>query len=282
MATPDSTAMASDLARYIDHTLLSPTATESDVLRVCDEALRYGFRTVCVNGCHVALAARRLGSTPLLSSTATSTGDGGDDGTSAGDGRPSGSGAGSGPEERRGGPVPIAVVGFPLGAASTSSKAAEARLAVCDGAAEIDMVLNIGWLLSSTPESDARVVEDVRAVVDASRPAIVKVIIETCLLPDDATKVRACRLAVEGGAGFVKTSTGFGTPRAGVATNGATEHDVRLMREVVGETIGVKASGGIRTFDDAQKMIAAGASRLGCSAGVAIVSGTAAAPSTTY
>lgn len=151
------------------------------------------------------------------------------------------------------------VVGFPLGAMSTAAKAFEAEQACADGAQEIDMVLNAGALKAG---DDEYVLRDISAVVAAARGAIVKVILETCLLNDDEI-VRACRLAVQAGASFVKTSTGFGS-------GGASVHDVALMRQTVGPEIGVKASGGIRTRADAVKMIEAGASRIGTSAGVAI------------
>ena len=156
------------------------------------------------------------------------------------------------------------VVGFPLGASSTAAKRAEAEAAVADGAVEIDMVMDLGGLES---EDDERVRADVAAVADAvaARNGLLKVILETALLDDDDV-VRACRIAVEGGAHFVKTSTGFGP-------GGATVHAVQLMRKTVGPEIGVKASGGIRTFEDALAMLEAGANRLGTSQGIAIVGG---------
>lgn len=156
-----------------------------------------------------------------------------------------------------------AVVGFPLGATLTAVKRAEAEACVAAGAQELDMVLSIGALRSG--HNDA-VREDISAVVGAGAP--VKVILETCLLTDEE-KERACRLAQEAGAAFVKTSTGFNT-------GGATEADVALMRRVVGPAMGVKASGGIRTLADVRKMVAAGATRIGASAGVRIVAETAA------
>ena len=146
------------------------------------------------------------------------------------------------------------VVGFPLGAMATAAKALEAALAVRDGAQEIDMVMNIG---AAKAGDWAAVQADIAAVVLASKPAIVKVIIETCLLIDDE-KVQACLAAKAAGAAFVKTSTGF-------STGGATPEDIALMRKTVGETLGVKASGGVRTREQALAMIAAGASRIGCS-----------------
>jgi deoxyribose-phosphate aldolase len=152
------------------------------------------------------------------------------------------------------------VVGFPLGAGRSRIKAAEAQQAVADGAREIDMVLALGALKDGRHDL---VEADIRAVVDAAGEALVKVIVETCLLTDEEKRA-ACRLAKQAGAGFVKTSTGFGGA-------GATAADVRLMRAAVGEAMGVKASGGIRTLAQALEMLAAGATRLGTSSGVAIV-----------
>ena len=161
------------------------------------------------------------------------------------------------------------VVGFPLGATSTASKVAETEAALADGAQEIDMVQNIGALRSGDREAVQR---DIQAVVDAAHRggAIVKVILETALLDDDQ-KTTACVLAKAAGADFVKTSTGFGP-------SGATVHDVELMRRAVGPQMGVKASGGIRTLDDFNKMVAAGATRVGASASVKIVEAARSAP----
>jgi len=152
------------------------------------------------------------------------------------------------------------VVGFPLGAMMTEAKAAEAKLAVAAGANEVDMVINIGALKE---EDYAFVEKDIKAVVEASKPAIVKVIIEACLLTDEE-KVKACELSVAAGANYVKTSTGF-------STGGATKEDIALMRKTVGADIGVKASGGVRTFEGAMDMINAGASRIGASASIEMV-----------
>ena len=152
------------------------------------------------------------------------------------------------------------VVGFPLGAMMTEAKAYEAKLAVAAGANEVDMVINVGALI----EKDYVYVEkDIKSVVDAAKPAIVKVIIETCLLTNEE-KVRACEIAVASGAHFVKTSTGF-------STSGATKEDIALMRKTVGSGIGVKASGGVRTNENAMDMINAGASRIGASSSIDIV-----------
>ncbi|HET9754042.1 MAG TPA: deoxyribose-phosphate aldolase, partial [Myxococcales bacterium] len=214
------------LAPYIDHTLLNLSATRDDLVKLCDEARKYGFATVCVNPSNVALCAR------LLEGCSTR---------------------------------PIAVVGFPLGAGTTAAKVFEAREAIRAGAAEIDMVINIGQLKA---RNYAYVDRDIREVVQAARPRPVKVILETGALTRDE-KVIGCALAKAAGAAFVKTSTGFGP-------GGATAEDVALMRQVVGDDVGVKASGGVRTAHDAQKMVEAGANRLGASASVAIVTGAVA------
>ncbi len=154
------------------------------------------------------------------------------------------------------------VVGFPLGAMSTEGKAFEASTAVKAGADEVDMVINVGYLKN---HDDDKVQDDITAVKKACGKAHLKVIIETCLLTDEE-KVRACRLAKASGADFVKTSTGF-------STGGATAKDIALMRKTVGPEMGVKASGGVRTFEDAVAMIEAGATRIGASSGIAIVEG---------
>lgn len=159
--------------------------------------------------------------------------------------------------------VVCTVIGFPLGANTPEVKAFEVKDAIKNGAKEVDMVINIGALKD---KNDELVERDIRAVVEAAKGhALVKVIIETCLLTDEE-KVRACEIAVKAGTDFVKTSTGF-------STGGATAEDIALMRKTVGPNIGVKASGGIRTKEDVEKMIEAGASRIGASAGAAIVSG---------
>jgi deoxyribose-phosphate aldolase len=220
---PESIRSNAELARYIDHTLLKPEATSEDIARVATEAVEHGFATVCVNSSHVATVARLL--------------------------------AGSRS-------VPIAVVGFPLGAALTSAKVFEAREALQAGAREIDMVLPIGALKA---RDYALVLEDIARVVEASRPHPVKVILETSLLTREE-KIAGCVLSKAAGAAFVKTSTGF-------STGGATVEDIALMRQVVGDDVGVKASGGIRSAEDALKMIQAGANRVGASASVAIVTG---------
>jgi len=213
----------SNLAGMIDHTLLKPDASREQLIKVCEEAKQFNFATVCVNSSNIPLVARELKGTPVK---------------------------------------PIAVVGFPLGAASTQSKSFEAKEAIRAGAQEIDMVINIGALRS---KDYMLVYEDIKAVVEASMPHKVKVILETSNLNDDE-KIVACALSKTAGAAFVKTSTGFGK-------GGATVEDVALMRRIVGSDMEVKASGGIRTQEDAEKMIEAGADRIGASASVAIVTG---------
>jgi deoxyribose-phosphate aldolase len=224
-AGESGTALApADVARYIDHTMLRPEAPTAAFDKLCEEALKYRFFSVCVNSCRVAYVARKL--------------------------------QGSGVKV-------CSVVGFPLGAMTSRSKGFETREAISDGASEIDMVINIGLLKSG----DTRAVEeDIRSVRRATRgTTILKVIIETALLSQDE-KVLACELAKKAGADFVKTCTGF-------SGGGATVEDIALMRRVVGREMGVKASGGVRTYKSALAMIDAGASRIGCVASVAIVTG---------
>ena len=213
----------SDLARYLDHTLLRPNATEEEIRKLCEEGLEYQFASVCVNPCWVPLASRLLENSTVKVCT---------------------------------------VAGFPLGANRTDVKEYEARRSVFDGATEIDMVINVGALKSN---NDPAVHDDIGAVVRACHEngAHCKVIIETAFLTEDE-KVKACTLAREAGADFVKTSTGFGPA-------GATAADVALMRQVVGPELGVKAAGGIRGLAETREMIEAGATRIGASAGVKIV-----------
>ena len=216
-----------DLASAIDHTLLKPDATQSQVDALCAEALEHSFASVCVNGTWVRRCAEILRDSSVLV---------------------------------------CCVVGFPLGAMSTEVKVYEARRAIEDGACEIDMVLNVGALRSGLDDVCRR---DIAAVAQTCHRlgARLKVILETCLLTDEE-KVRACRLAKSAGADFVKTSTGF-------SKGGATVEDIELMRRTVGPALGVKASGGVRDGETAQAMLAAGATRLGASASVAIVQGGA-------
>ena len=219
----------SDLAALIDHTLLKPDASREELEKLCAEARKYGFATVCVNATNVRFAAA------LLEGCSTKA---------------------------------IAVVGFPLGAMTPSAKAFETREAVRNGAGEIDMVINIGAMKS---KDYALVLEDIAAVVSAAAPKPVKVILETASLTHDE-KVIACSLSKIAGAAFVKTSTGFGA-------GGATAEDIALMRGVVGPEMGVKASGGVRTREDVENMVQAGATRVGASASVAIVTGEKSAQS---
>ena len=213
-----------NLAKTIDHTILKPGAEQKDVERICAEAKKWNFASVCINPCWVSLAFELLKDTDVKVCT---------------------------------------VIGFPLGAATTASKAFEAEEAIENGAGEVDMVINVGRL---TAGDYVYVREDIRAVVEkAGGRAVTKVILETCLLTRDQI-VKACELAVEAGADYVKTSTGF-------STGGATVEAVSLMYETVKGKAKVKASGGIRTYEDAMKMIQAGASRIGTSKGVNIVSG---------
>jgi deoxyribose-phosphate aldolase len=217
--------VSTDLARYIDHTLLRPDAVAADIDKLCAEAAEYRFAAVCVNPTWVGRAADDLRESDV---------------------------------------VVASVVGFPFGATPTEIKVFEARRAIRDGAREIDMVINIGALKGGL---NAQVRADIAGVADACHEdgALCKVIIETGLLTDEE-KVVACRLAQQAKADFVKTSTGY-------AKGGATVSDVALMRKTIGPTMGVKASGGIRTAEEVRKMIAAGATRIGASAGVKIVTG---------
>lgn len=221
----DASDVPRDLARYIDHTLLKPEATASQIDELCEEAREYNFASVCINPTWVRRAATVLRGTSVVTCT---------------------------------------VIGFPLGATTTAIKAMEARRALREGAREVDMVLNVGALKSGDYEL---VREDIAQVAEAAHEVggLCKVILETALLTDEE-KVVASSLAKEAKADFVKTSTGFGS-------GGATVYDVALMRETVGPDMGVKASGGVRTLEDVEDMIAAGASRIGASAGVQIVGG---------
>ena len=218
-----------ELAKMIDHTILKANATQSDIEKLCDEAKKYNFASVCVNPYWVPLASDLLKNSTVKVCT---------------------------------------VIGFPLGATSSESKAYETEIAILQGADEVDMVINVGAMKNNQTD----VVEnDILAVVNSARKTgksqnkniIVKVILETCYLTKDEIK-NACICAKNAGADFVKTSTGFGT-------GGATVEDVALMKETVGETMQVKASGGIRDYETAIKMIEAGATRLGTSSGIAIV-----------
>jgi deoxyribose-phosphate aldolase len=210
------------IAKTVDHTLLKPTAVSEQVRELCAEARANHFASVCINPRWVPLAAKELAGSDVLVCT---------------------------------------VIGFPLGANQGELKAEEAKLAVKQGAQEVDMVIDIGSLKSGDHKA---VEDDIRGVVKAAGKATVKVIIETCFLSDDEKRT-ACELAKKAGAHFVKTSTGFGT-------GGATIEDVKLMRKTVGDSMKVKASGGIRSYHDAIAMLDAGADRIGTSSGVSIVS----------
>ncbi|WP_339702441.1 deoxyribose-phosphate aldolase [uncultured Marixanthomonas sp.] len=210
-----------DLNQYIDHTLLKATATVSDIKKLCDEAKEHSFKAVCVNSCYVYLAANELKNHPTL--------------------------------------VP-AVVGFPLGAMATASKVADAKKCIEDGADEIDMVINIGFLKSGLHK---RVEEDISEVKKAIGDHTLKVILETCYLTDEEITLSST-IAVKASADYVKTSTGFGT-------GNATSNSVKLMKDAVGEKAKIKASGGIRDNRTAAHYINMGVQRIGTSSGVAIV-----------
>ena len=221
---------AAGVSGMIDHTLLKPDASRTEIERLCREAAEFHFATVCVNPTWVSVAAR------LLSASSVGV---------------------------------CSVIGFPLGATTPDVKGYETRRAIFDGAREIDMVINVGALKSG----DLRTVErDIEAVTSACRDAGVlsKVIIEAAYLTTEE-KVTACTLSKAAGADFVKTSTGFGP-------GGATAEDVALMRRVVGAEMGVKAAGGVRDYAGLEAMVAAGATRIGASAGVRIVQQSQGAP----
>lgn len=212
------------LASMIDHTVLKPDAKEEDIKKLCEEAIEYGFATVCVNPCYVPMAKHLLQDSDVGITT---------------------------------------VIGFPLGANTITTKTAEAEEAIENGATEVDMVINIGALKDKKYDY---IRDEIKAVVHTvNKRAVVKVIIETSLLTDEE-KEKACLLAKEAGADFVKTSTGF-------SGGGATKEDIELMRRTVGDTMGVKASGGVRTRQDAEALVKAGATRIGASASVAIIKG---------
>ncbi len=213
---------ASELARMIDHTALKANTTVSQIDELCIEAKQYNFASVCVNSSWVSRCAKNLENSEIKVCT---------------------------------------VIGFPLGATSTESKAAEAATAIQQGAEELDMVINIGKFLDADFDF---VKNDITAVVDAARGRTVKVIIEICYLNKEQI-IKACQLSEKAGAHFVKTSTGFGS-------GGATVEAIRLMRQTV-PYLGIKASGGIRNRQDTLMMIEAGASRIGTSAGIEIVEG---------
>ena len=210
--------------KFIDHTVLSQDADEKKIDKLIAEAKKHDFASVCVNSCWTKKCAEALKDSDVNV---------------------------------------CVVVGFPLGAMDTKSKAFETKTAIENGADEIDMVINVGWLKSGR-YSDVE--DDIREVKKACGDKHLKVIIECCLLTDEE-KVMACKLSEKAGADFVKTSTGF-------SKSGATVEDVALMRKTVGDRLGVKAAGGIRDGKTAVAMIKAGASRLGCSAGIKIIEET--------
>lgn len=209
------------LNKFIDHTLLKPTATIQEIKILCSEALEYDFYAVCVNGCYIKTAKSILNKSDVKIA---------------------------------------AVIGFPLGAMSTAAKIAEAEFSIADGADEIDMVINIGWLKSG---ENKRVEAEISAIKKAIGNTVLKVIIETCYLSEEEKRA-ACLAALNAKADFVKTSTGFGT-------GGATPEDVKLMKEVVGEKLQIKASGGIKDKKTAINYIKMGVSRLGTSSGIALL-----------
>ncbi len=215
---------ATELARYIDHTMLKADAGPAEFDRLCDEAIRFGFRAVCVNSAWVQYVSRRLSDAGI---------------------------------------AVCSVVGFPLGAMKSSAKAFEAKAAVADGAREIDMVLAVGAFKAGDAEYAS---DDIRWVREAIEPdTILKVIIETAMLSDDEKRA-ASALAANAGADFVKTCTGFGG-------GAASPEDIALMKDAAGPNVGVKASGGVRDYDTAMRMIDAGATRIGAVSSVAIMEG---------
>lgn len=207
--------------KMIDHTVLKADTPLETVKRICDEAMEYGFASVCINPCHVAYCADYLKDSDVNVCT---------------------------------------VIGFPLGANTSAVKAFETKDAIANGVDEIDMVMNIGALKDKNYDL---VRDDVKAVVEAANGTLVKVILETCLLTEDEIK-KACELCVEAKADYVKTSSGF-------STRGATIEDVRIMKEAVHGKAKVKAAGGVRTPEDMVKIVAAGADRIGTSAGCSLV-----------
>lgn len=230
--------MSVNVVSLIDHAVLHPTQTSSDVREACAMAAELAIASVCVKPSHVSLAAKQLDGSAAVAST---------------------------------------VIGFPHGGTSTAAKVAETIAACGDGAREVDMVANVGAALACEWQL---VGDDIAAVVSAAKDqgAITKVIFETGLLPDDTTKRKLCELSEAASAAFVKTSTGFGFvkgPDGALASTGATVEDVRLMRAACSDTVAVKASGGIRSYEDALAMVEAGATRLGTSGTRAIAAGQA-------
>ena len=214
-----------ELNQYIDHTLLSATATSLDIKKLCEEALNHKFYAVCVNSCYVSTAKSFLNESNIKLA---------------------------------------ATVGFPLGASSTKAKIEEANQAVIDGADEIDMVINVGFLKDGRVDE---VQDEIAAIKKLIGNNILKVIVETCYLNEDEIRL-ACELTLKAGADYVKTSTGFGS-------RGASLEDIKIMKEVVGDRMKIKASGGIRDAETAKEYIELGVSRIGTSSGIKIISKTA-------
>lgn len=212
-----------DYAKFIDHTFLKQDATKNDIDKLIAEAIKWGFKTICVNSSWVSYAKEKLKNTNIGITS---------------------------------------VVGFPLGAMSSKAKAFEASVAINDGADEIDMVINIGRHKSGDFEF---VLNDIKEVKNACKNKVLKVIIETALLTNEEAR-KATEITLISGADFVKTSTGF-------STRGATFDDIKMMKEIVGDKIGIKAAGGVKTFEDMQKMISLGATRIGTSSGVKLLEG---------
>lgn len=210
------------LNKFIDHTLLKPTATISDIINLCKEAKDNNFYSVCVNSCYVKVAKKELKNSDVKI---------------------------------------CCVVGFPLGAMSTKAKVFEAKRAIKDGADEIDMVLNIGFLKSKKYRS---VEKEIRSIKRSIQKKVLKVILETCYLSEEEI-VKASKLALKAKADFIKTSTGFGS-------RGASIEDIKLMKSVAGSKMKIKASGGIKDNKTAQAFIDLGVERLGTSSGIALVS----------
>ena len=212
------------LNRFIDHTLLKPTATKEDIIQLCKEAKQYKFFSVCVNSCYVNLAKAELKNTTVKV---------------------------------------CSVIGFPLGAMSTRAKVFETQQAINEGAVEIDMVINLGFLKSKDFDAVCR---DIESVKNEMQDKVLKVILETCYLDNDEI-IKASELAIQSGADFIKTSTGFGI-------GGATVNDVKLMKSVANNSnVKIKASGGIRDYKTAMEFINLGVERLGVSSGIAIMNG---------
>ena len=228
--------MSSSVVSLIDHAVLHPTQTEGDLRKACAMCVELGVASVCVKPSMVPLATELLAGSPTLPST---------------------------------------VIGFPHGGTSTTAKVRETEIACADGAREVDMVVNIGQVLAQNWEYVAK---EIQAIVEAASAAeaIVKVIFETGLLPDDAMKISLCEISEQAGAAFVKTSTGFGFVKDGegnLQSTGATDHDIRLMRAQCSKKVQVKASGGIRSYADAKRFVDLGATRLGTSGTKAIAAG---------